>query len=247
MLYTFLKKTVVSPTSKILFKQKVEGLENLPEGGAIIASNHLAFLDSIFLPLAVPKEVNFLAKSDYFTAPGIKGKIIKWFFESVGQIPMDRSGGVRSAASLQTGIEKLHEGAYLGIYPEGTRSPDGRLYKAKLGVARLALNARTPVIPVGQIGNDKVQNHGSNKMNLRDENGKKIEIRTVIGKPLDFSEYWDRANENAVQRLVADKIIAAIQELTQQEYVPVYASNVKKLMEKENISAQQAVEKLQNR
>lgn len=247
MLYSFLKKTVVSPASKVLFKQKVEGLENLPSGGAIIASNHLAFLDSIFLPLAVPREVNFLAKSDYFTGQGIKGKVTKWFFESVGQIPMDRSGGARSAASLQVGIDRLQDGAYLGIYPEGTRSPDGRLYKAKLGVARLALNARVPVVPVGQIGNDKVQTHGSNKMNLRDENGKKIEIRTVIGKPLDFSEYWDRASENAVQRFVADKIIAAIQELTQQEYVPVYASNVKKLMEKENISAAEAAERLLNR
>ena len=247
MLYTFLKKTLVSPASKILFRQKVEGLENLPEGGAIIASNHLAFLDSIFLPLAVPREVNFLAKSDYFTGPGIKGKINKWFFEAVGQIPMDRSGGARSAASLQVGIDRLQDGAYLGIYPEGTRSPDGRLYKAKLGVARLALKARVPVVPVGQIGNDKVQRSGSNKLNLRDEKGQKIEIRTVIGQPLDFSEYWDRAGENAVQRLVADKIIRAIQELTQQEYVPVYAATVKTLMAKEGISADAAVEKLQKR
>lgn len=240
----FLKKTFVGPASKVLFNHKVEGLENLPEGGAIIASNHLAFLDSIFLPLAVPRQVNFLAKSDYFTGTGVKGKLSKWFFESVGQIPIDRSGGSRSAASLQNGIDKLAEGAYLGIYPEGTRSPDGRLYRAKLGVARMALQARVPVVPVGQIGNDLVQKPGTNKMSWRDEQGKKIEIRTIIGKPLDFSEYWDRAHENAVQRLVADRIIEAIQEITLQEYVPVYAGNVKKLMEQEKISASEAVERL---
>lgn len=243
MLYMVLKKTVVSPAMRRLFNHEVVGVENLPATGAIIASNHLAFCDSIFLPLAVPRQVFFLAKSDYFTGTGIKGKIVKWFFESVGQLPMDRSGGAKSQESLNAGMEKLKQGGFLGIYPEGTRSPDGRGYRPKLGVARLALNARVPVVPVGQIGTNKVQPTGSNTWKFR-KNGSKITVRTIIGKPLDFSEYWDQANNHQVQRMVADRIGEAIRELSQQEYVDVYASNVKTLMSAENISAQEAVEKL---
>ena len=246
MLYMVLKKTVVGPLMSRLVNQQVEGVENLPASGAILASNHLAFCDSIFLPLAVHQQVYFLAKSDYFTGKGAKGALSRWFFTAVGQLPLDRSGGAKSQASLDGGAQKLQEGGYLGIYPEGTRSPDGRAYRPKLGVARLALTQRVPVVPIGQIGNNDVQPSGTNKLKLR-KNGKKVEIRTVIGEPLDFSEYWGRAKEHKVQRIVADRIAEAIRELSEQEYVPLYASDVKNLMVEKNISADQAVETLLNR
>ena len=246
MLYMALKKTVVGPLMSRLVHHEMQGVKNLPQTGAILASNHLAFCDSIFLPLAVPRQVYFLAKSDYFTGTGIQGAVSRWFFTAVGQLPLDRSGGAKSQASLDGGAQKLQEGGYLGIYPEGTRSPDGRGYRAKLGVARLALTQRVPVVPVGQIGNNDFQPSGSNQINLR-KNGKKVTIRTVIGEPLDFSEYWDRAKDHKVQRMVADKISAAIRELSEQEYVPLYASDVKDLMAEKNISASAAVEELLNK
>lgn len=246
MLYMALKKSVVGPVLRRLFNHEVVGAENLPNSGAILASNHLAFCDSIFIPLAVPQQVFFLAKSDYFTGKGPKGALNRWFFTSVGQLPLDRSGGSKSQKSLDGGIEKLREGGYLGIYPEGTRSPDGRAYRPKLGVARLALKARVPVVPIGQIGNDLVQPSGTNKVNLK-HNGKKITVKTVIGEPLDFSEYWDRANDITVQRLVADKIAAEIRKLSGQEYVDVYASSVKNLMAEKSISADEAITQLKNR
>lgn len=242
-----LKKSTVGPLIRVLFNHEVTGAENIPAtGGAIIASNHLAFLDSVFLPVASERPVYFLAKSDYFTGTGIKGALMRWFFNAVGQLPLDRSGGAKSKASLDAGLQKLVDGGILGIYPEGTRSPDGRIYRAKIGVARLALQARVPVVPVGQIGNDQVQEPGSNAVKLR-QAGNKITVRTVFGEPLDFSEYWDRANDHAVQRIVADKIIARIAEITGQEYVPVYAPDVKKLMETEKIPAQEAVTKIQEK
>ncbi|MEX3610198.1 lysophospholipid acyltransferase family protein [Rothia sp. LK2588] len=239
MLYMTLKKTVVGPLMRALYDHEVIGVDNLPTGGAIIASNHLAFCDSVFIPLAVPRQVFFLAKSDYFTGKGPYGAAVRWFFNAVGQLPMDRSGGRKSQASLDAGTEKLREGGLIGIYPEGTRSPDGKAYRVKVGVARLALSARVPVVPVGQIGTDDAQPSGSNAVKLR-KDGKKIKVTTIIGEPLDFSEYYDRAHDRQVQREVADRIGAAIRELSQQEYVPVYASAVKDLMKERNISAEEA-------
>ena len=241
-MYEFLK-AVGTPLSNILYNHEVTGLENLPEGPAILASNHLAFVDSIFIPQAVGPKVHFLAKSDYFTTPGIKGAAMRQFFTRTGQLPMDRSGGSKSAESLQAGLDILAEGGYLGIYPEGTRSPDGRFYRPKTGVARLAMLSGAPVIPVGQIGTDLVQRAGSNRPHARYA-GQKITVKTIIGKPLDFWHYASRAEDYSVQRGVADRIGEAIRELTGQAYVDVDAAKVKALMKSENLTARQASEQL---
>src|SRR6478672_1813567 len=152
MFYWVLKTVVLGPILKLLFRPWVEGEENIPdEGAAIFASNHLSFSDSIFLPLSVPRRMTFLAKSDYFTGRGVKGFLTKGFFKGVGQVPIDRSGGRASEAALKKALEILNSGELLGIYPEGTRSPDGRLYRGKTGIARMALEAGVPVIPVAMI------------------------------------------------------------------------------------------------
>jgi 1-acyl-sn-glycerol-3-phosphate acyltransferase len=152
LFYWFLKRIVLGPVLRLVFRPYVIGLENVPEsGGAIFASNHLSFSDSIFLPLVVDRRITFLAKADYFTGSGIKGRLTAGFFKGVGQLPVDRSGGSASEAALRTGLRILRRGECLGIYPEGTRSPDGRLYRGKTGVARLALEAEVPVLPVAMI------------------------------------------------------------------------------------------------
>lgn len=244
MLYMFLKKAFVAPLMKALYRHEVTGLQNLPQHGpAIIASNHLAFGDSIFIPLASPRQINYLAKADYFTGTGIKGKIVKSFFTGVGQIPVNREGGTKSASAVELGLSTLRDGKFLGIYPEGTRSPDGRIYRAKTGVARLALESKAPVIPVGQIGTSDVQPVGSNAVKLR-KNGQKITVKTIIGEPIDLSAYYDTKDSYETLRTVSDLILSEIQKLSQQEYVDVYASSVKNLMKKEGISAEEAVQKL---
>lgn len=243
-LYTCLK-TLGLPLLTGLYHHEVEGLDNLPEGPYIVASNHLAFCDSIFIPLALPRTVNFLAKSDYFTTPGLKGRAMAAFFRGVGQLPMDRSGGAKSQRSLDIGAKVLAEGGVIGIYPEGTRSPDGRGYRPKIGVARLALESRVPVVPIGQIGTDLIQPAGSNRIHLR-HNGAPIRVRTVIGKPLTFEKYTiDAENSYRSQREVADSIGAAIRALSGQAYVDVYADRVKKLMAEESLDATAALEYLQ--
>lgn len=239
-------KIIGSPLLTGLYHHEVMGLENLPKGPFIVASNHLAFCDSIFIPLALPRTVNFLAKSDYFTTPGLKGRAMAAFFRGVGQLPMDRSGGQKSQESLDAGARVLAEGGIIGIYPEGTRSPDGRGYRPKVGVARLALESRVPVVPIGQIGTDLIQPSGSNRIHLRHD-GEPIRVRTVIGKPLTFEKYTaDVEISYRSQREVADTIGAAIRALSGQEYVDVYADRVKKLMADEHLSADEAVARLQN-
>ena len=244
-LYSTLK-ILGSPLLQRLYHHDVVGLENLPEGPYIVASNHLAFCDSIFIPLAMPRTVNFLAKSDYFTTPGVKGRAMAAFFRGVGQLPMDRSGGQKSQESLNAGAQVLKDGGVIGIYPEGTRSPDGRGYRPKVGVARLAVEAGVPVVPVGQIGTDLIQPSGSNRIHLRHD-GEPIRVRTVIGKPLTFEKYTaDVEISYRSQREVADTIGAAIRALSGQEYVDVYADRVKKLMADKNMSADAAVAHLQH-
>ncbi len=148
MFYWVLKTVVLGPILRLLFRPWVEGEENIPEeGAAIFASNHLSFSDSIFLPLVVPRRMTFLAKADYFTGVGLKGRLTAAFFKGVGQLPIDRSGGRASEAALTSGLRVLHRGEILGLYPEGTRSPDGRLYKGRTGVARMALEAGCPSSP----------------------------------------------------------------------------------------------------
>ncbi|WP_302183906.1 1-acyl-sn-glycerol-3-phosphate acyltransferase [Rothia santali] len=234
----FLKRFVVGPVVERVFRPEVEGLEHLPAGGGVIlASNHLSFSDSVFLPVSVPRQVFFLAKSDYFTGRGLRGRATAAFFRGIQQIPMDRSGGSGSQASLSAAAEALRQGRVLGIYPEGTRSPDGRLYRPKLGVARLALESGVPVIPVAMVNTDGVQPIGARLPRRRAQDGRRIEpVRTVLGPPVDLSAYRDRGLGRAVQRAAADDIAAAIRELSGQEYVDVYASSVKSLMEKQRVA-----------
>jgi len=221
VVYWVLKKILLGPWLRLIFRPWVEGLENVPsDGPAILASNHLSFSDSIFLPLMVPRRVTFLAKQEYFTGSGFKGWFSKLFFSSIGQVPIDRSSGAAAKAALETGKRILAEGKLLGIYPEGTRSPDGRLYRGKTGVARMALEAGVPVIPCAMIDTDKVQPIGHAMPRIR-----RVGVR--IGKPLDFSRYEGLAGDRFVERSMADEIMYELMLLSGQEYVDLYAAKVK--------------------
>lgn len=217
MLYDFLKRFAVRPLLKIFFRIDLTGTEHVPPtGAAILASNHLSVSDSVFLPASLERPVVFLAKDEYFNGTGLKGRFTAWFFRSINQLPMDRSGGAKSAQSLASAAGALAEGKLLGIYPEGTRSPDGRLYRAKLGVAKLAVESGAPVIPVAMIDTHKVQPIGR-----RIPRPGRIGIR--IGQPLDFSDRRGQAQDSQVLRQVADEIREAIGQLSGQQYVDVYA------------------------
>ena len=221
MFYWVMKRIFLGPVLRLLFRPWVKGLDNVPaEGAAIIASNHLSFSDSIFMPLMVPRPVIFLAKSEYFTGTGLKGRLTALFFRLTNQLPMDRSGGAASAVSLNAGMDVLTGGGLLGIYPEGTRSPDARLYRGKVGVARLALQAGVPVIPVAMIGTDKVQPIGKRMPNIR-------RIGMIFGEPLDFSRYYGMEEDRLIQRSVTDEIMYELMRLSGQEYVDEYAAVVK--------------------
>ncbi|MGH3863887.1 lysophospholipid acyltransferase family protein [Actinokineospora sp.] len=223
MVYWLVKWVFLGPLLRLFFRPKIEGAENIPaDGGALLASNHLAVSDSFFLPLKVSRRVTFPAKIEYFTAPGIKGKLKKLFFTGVGQIPIDRSGGSAAQAAIGTGVRLLREGHLMGIYPEGTRSPDGRLYKGKTGIARIALQAGVPVIPVAMFGTDKANPIGSKMW-------KPYPIRIKVGKPLDFSRYEGLEGDRFVERSITDEIMYALMELSGQEYVDVYAAKAKEL------------------
>jgi len=214
-------KAILTPILRTLFRPWIQGGEHIPsEGGAILASNHLSFSDSIFLPLVVPRRITFLAKADYFTGRGVKGKLTKGFFAGVGQVPIDRSGGKASEAALRTGLRILGEGNLLGLYPEGTRSPDGRLYRGKTGVARMALEAGVPVIPVAMINTDVVQPTGKKIPKLG-----RVGIR--VGKPLDFSRYKGMEGDRFVLRSITDEIMYELMLLSGQEYVDQYATVAK--------------------
>lgn len=217
MIYWLLKYVVLGPILKLIFRPVVDGRDMVPAtGAAIIASNHLSFSDSIFMPLMVRRKVTFVAKAEYFTGTGIKGFLIKMFFVGTGTIPVDRSGGRAAQAAIDTGLRVLHHGDLFGIYPEGTRSPDGRLYRGRTGVAWLALNSGLPVIPVAMIGTDRILPPGHVVPRLH-------QASMRIGKPLTFEAYQGTAPGKA-RRAITDEVIQAIQDLSGQEYVPIYAS-----------------------
>ncbi len=221
MFYWWVKNGLLGPLVSTVFRPTITGVENVPrEGAAIIVCNHLSFVDSIFLPLAIPRRMTFLAKSDYFTGKGIRGAIVKWFMTSAGQLPIDRSGGKASEASLNTGLGVLAEGRVLGIYPEGTRSPDGRGYRGRTGVARMVLEAHVPVIPVAVVGTDAVMPLGAKLPKVK-------KVSVVIGEPMDFSRFEGLENDRFVLRSITDEIVYRINELSGQEYVDVYASTVR--------------------
>lgn len=220
-MFYWVVRALLAPILRPLFRPWIEGLQNIPATGpAILASNHLSFLDSIFLPLLAPRRITFLAKMDYFTERGPKGFFKRLFFTGVGQVPIDRSGGAASEAALRTGVRILSEGQLLGIYPEGTRSPDGRLYRGKIGVARMALEANVKVIPVAMIGTFEVQPPGQFWPNVR-----RVGIR--VGKPLDFSRYEGLEDDRFVLRSMTDEILYELMMLSGQEYVDTYAAKAK--------------------
>lgn len=221
MFYWLLKHGILGPLVATVFRPQITGVENVPkDGAAIVVCNHLSFVDSIFLPLAIPRQMTFLAKSDYFTGKGIKGAIVRWFMTSAGQLPIDRSGGKASEASLNTGLRVLGEGGVLGIYPEGTRSPDGRMYRGRTGVARMVLEAHVPVIPVAVVGTDKVMPLGQKLPKVR-------KVSVHIGEPMDFSRFDGMEGDRFVLRAVTDEIIYRMNQLSGQEYVDIYASTVR--------------------
>ena len=228
-------KATGSPVLKAAYHPWIRGKENVPaEGPAILASNHNAVWDSVFLPMMLDREVVFMGKADYFTGTGVKGWMTKEFMRAVGTIPVDRTGGRASEAALNAGLKRLRSGELFGIYPEGTRSPDGRLYRGKTGVARLALLSGAPVIPVAMIGTHAAQ-----------PIGQKIPSRTnigmVIGEPLDFSRYKGLHKDRYVLRAITDEIMYNLMLLSGQEYVDLYAADVKKAVDAEKKSVDEVV------
>jgi len=227
MYYQLFKHVLIGPGLKAIYRPTVEGLEHVPDkGGAILASNHLAVSDSFFLPLVIKRKVIFLGKSEYFTGKGLKGKATKAFMEGVGTIPVHRGGGRASEAALRTGLQVLAAGDLLGIYPEGTRSPDGRLYRGKTGVARLAIESGVPVLPVAMIGTDVAQPIGQKLPSLHP-----ISVR--IGAPIDLSAFAAKQEDREALREATDIIVQAIQALSGQEFVDRDAGQYKQELAQE--------------
>jgi 1-acyl-sn-glycerol-3-phosphate acyltransferase len=219
--YWLLKWVLVGPLLKMVFRPHTEGAENVPEEGpAILASNHLSYADWLFMPLTLQRRVTFVAKAEYFTTPGIKGWFQKKFFSGAGQVPIDRSSGGAAEGALQSAKRILAEGDLFGIYPEGTRSHDGRLYRGKTGIARLALETKAPVIPVAVLGTDAIAPPGKKFGSV---------TRPVVrfGQPLDFSRYEGLENDRYILRSITDEIMYEIMRLSGQEYVDMYASRAK--------------------
>ncbi|WP_217143658.1 1-acyl-sn-glycerol-3-phosphate acyltransferase [Streptomyces sp. AC627_RSS907] len=221
MFYHVLKYVLLGPLLRLVFRPRIEGLDHVPASGpAIVAGNHLSFSDHFLMPAVLHRRITFLAKAEYFTGPGLKGRLTAFFFRSAGQIPVDRSGKEAGQAAIREGLGVLAKDELLGIYPEGTRSHDGRLYKGKVGVAVMALRAGVPVVPCAMIGTFEAQ-----------PPGRKIpKVHPVVirfGEPLDFSRYAGMEREKAVLRAVTDEIMYAILTLSGQEYVDRYAADVK--------------------
>ncbi|MCX4868662.1 1-acyl-sn-glycerol-3-phosphate acyltransferase [Streptomyces sp. NBC_00257] len=221
MFYHVLKYVFIGPLLRLFFRPKIEGLEHIPEdGAAIVAGNHLSFSDHFLMPAILKRRITFLAKAEYFTGPGVKGRLTAAFFRSIGQIPVDRSGKEAGQAAIREGLGVLSRGELLGIYPEGTRSHDGRLYKGKVGVAVMAIKGQVPVVPCAMVGTFEIQPPGQVVPRI-----KRVTIR--FGEPLDFSRYAGLENQKAAVRAVTDEIMYAILGLSGQEYVDEYAGKVK--------------------
>jgi 1-acyl-sn-glycerol-3-phosphate acyltransferase len=238
LFYWLAKFVFIGPVLRGLWRPWTEGLENIADDRpVIIASNHLSFCDSFFMPVMVPRKVTFLAKAEYFTTPGIKGFFSRMFMSGVGQVPIDRSDADASRAALNTGVRVLKSGKVLGIYPEGTRSPDGRLYRGKTGVARMVLESGAVVVPCAMVNTSIIQPPGRLIPKLRPRPG----IR--FGKPLDFSRYEGMSGDRFVERSMTDEIMYELMELSGQEYVDTYAAKVKKALGADNgFGAREAAE-----
>ncbi len=221
MWYWLFKYIFMGPLLAVLGRPKVEGLENVPHSGPmILASNHLAVADSFYLPLVVHRRITFLAKAEYFTGTGVKGWFSRWFYTAAGQVPIDRTDADSAQSALDTAERILKQGKLLGMYPEGTRSPDGRLYKGKTGLARLALESGVPVIPVAMIGTDVVNPPGTKLWRFG-------RVQVKFGKAMDFSRFEGLAGNRFIERAVIDEVIYELMRLSGQEYVDLYAADVK--------------------
>jgi 1-acyl-sn-glycerol-3-phosphate acyltransferase len=220
VLYRALELTV-APALRLVHRPDVTGLEHVPRTGpVIIAGNHISFADEVFTPLAARRQVHYLAKHEYFTTPGPKGRAMALFFGGLGLVPVDRDATVAAARSVDQCVELLAEGKAFGIYPEGTRSPDGRLYKFRTGVARIALRSGAPVVPVGLVDTDQVQPPGVRTWRPR-------RVGVHFGEPLDFSGRG--ADERSARKLreITETVREAVERLSGQEYVDTYASAAK--------------------
>jgi 1-acyl-sn-glycerol-3-phosphate acyltransferase len=225
LLYWVFKYVAFAPLCRLLFRPSVSGADNIPKSGAaIVVSNHISAGDTFLLPSMIKRRMTFPAKIELFRGKGVRGKFMTWFLKGVGQVPMDRSGGRASATSMDSVLGVLRGGHLLGIYPEGTRSPDGRLYKGKTGVARIVLRAGVPVVPVGMINTELVPSRFLKIPTMR-----RPKIR--IGKPMDFSVYAAAGNDRDVLRWITDEIMNAVMELSGQEYVDVYGTSAKAALE----------------
>jgi 1-acyl-sn-glycerol-3-phosphate acyltransferase len=234
LFYWFLKWIALGPLLRLVFRPQIEGAENVPdEGPAILASNHLSYADWLFMPLTLPRRVTFVAKAEYFNTPGIKGWFQRMFFSGSGQVPIDRSGASAAEGALSAAKRVLEDGELFGIYPEGTRSHDGRLYRGKTGVARLALETGVPVIPVAVVGTDVVAPPGKKFGSF---------TRPVVrfGKPLDFERYDGLENDRYILRSVTDEIMYEIMRLSGQEYVDMYATRAKEEAKRAEAAARSA-------
>jgi 1-acyl-sn-glycerol-3-phosphate acyltransferase len=221
MWYWLFKFVFMGPLLTLLGRPKVEGLEYVPDSGPmILASNHLAVADSFYLPLVVKRRITFLAKSEYFTGSGLGGWFQRWFYTAAGQVPIDRTDADSALAALTTAERVLGEGKLLGMYPEGTRSPDSRLYKGKTGLARVALQTGVPVIPVAMIGTDVVNPPGTKMWRFG-------RVQVKFGKPMDFTRFEGLAGNRFIERAVIDEVMYELMRLSGQEYVDLYAADVK--------------------
>jgi 1-acyl-sn-glycerol-3-phosphate acyltransferase len=207
---------VVPPLAKAVWRPTVEGLGHVPRtGGVLLASNHLSFVDSVVIPVVVPRKVVFLAKSDYFEGTGVRGALQRAWFEGLGMLPVDRDDTRAAIASLDVALEVLGRGEAFGIYPEGTRSRDGRLYRGRTGVAHLALTAGVPVVPVGLVGTERVQPVGSRLPRV-------VPITVRFGEPIGVAGRFDGVPLGKARRLLTDEVMTAIAALSGQEPAGVY-------------------------
>jgi 1-acyl-sn-glycerol-3-phosphate acyltransferase len=240
LFYWFLKFVAVGPIVKLVFRPRSQGREHVPAGGAaILASNHLSAADWVFMPLSLRRRVTFLAKAEYFTGSGLKGTAQRLFFAGSGQVPIDRTSGTAAEDAIRTGMRILGQGKLLGIYPEGTRSPDGRLFRGKTGVARMALETGAPVVPVAMV-------YAPRRLPLvGDLGGRLMKVCVRFGEPLDFSRYDGLSGDRFVERSITDEIMYEIMTLSGQEYVDLYGAKVKKSMDATGASAVEVVGQLQ--
>ncbi|MFE0463657.1 lysophospholipid acyltransferase family protein [Kitasatospora sp. NPDC058965] len=209
-------KFVLKPLARVVYRPRIVGLKNVPrKGGVILASNHLSFIDSVVIPLTAPRPISFLAKVEYWQGKGLKGRVMRGFFDAIEAVPVQRGEIHLAQVALDAALEVLNNGQAFGIYPEGTRSLDKRLYRGKTGVAWLALTAGVPVVPVALEGTDEIQPVGTRRPRIR-----KVTVR--FGEPLDFSHLHGQARNARVRRQVTDEVMAAIHELSGQELAPVY-------------------------